>query len=176
MPRQGSFALYPQRIAAALHSCGLDVPCLRGFRSRPKRTSGGRGIMFLYVIVEEPENWDIPICKIGVTHNIDNRLSQLQVGNPRELICKIWVKFPNSGLAKQAEEIIHERLSLKCQQGEWFKISVANADVLIRRLFPQTSLNMRYWPRSDREQKRVKKDRKNNALMDKMVTGARARQ
>lgn len=58
--------------------------------------------------------------KIGSCTNLDDRLSILQTGNPRELrIIGTWRSF-NAG---ELERRLHRRLKTKRVRGEWFELT-----------------------------------------------------
>lgn len=57
--------------------------------------------------------------KIGIAANVDDRLNQMQTGNPYELRL---LKVMESANAEQDEESIHCALERYRIRGEWFKL------------------------------------------------------
>ena len=57
-------------------------------------------------------------CKIGVSMNPTHRLSELQVGNPRELYISMLFE-PRKG-PRQLEQLIHKQFGRAKLRGEWF--------------------------------------------------------
>lgn len=70
----------------------------------------------IYVIGETGTNF----YKIGRTNNINLRLMELQVGNPRELFID---RYFNTDVALLMEAIVHAHLSMYRIRGEWFNMS-----------------------------------------------------
>ena len=60
--------------------------------------------------------------KIGVAQNLDERISDLQTGNPRKLKYIALIPFLSKGRAIQAETRLHGLFSSYRQEGEWFNI------------------------------------------------------
>ena len=73
------------------------------------------GNNYLYFIVCNNE-----FVKIGITNNLDNRIKEMQTGNPYKL--KIGAYIPN--ISKTLERKIHKMFSQYRQNGEWFDIKV----------------------------------------------------
>lgn len=69
--------------------------------------------------------------KIGYTANdVYNRISQLQVGNPRKISLVYLYRFETPEMAKQAEKMCHRSLSGSEASGEWFYYGETVAAVL----------------------------------------------
>jgi hypothetical protein len=86
---------------------------------------------FVYVITDvSPEEGpgqkltNVSVVKIGFTSNdIDNRIAQLQTGNPRKLHLVYLYEFASIEMAKQAERMCHWKLKKHQSTGEWFHYS-----------------------------------------------------
>jgi len=60
--------------------------------------------------------------KIGVTRDIESRVSALQTGNPYQLICKAFIPCNDKTQAYHLESFFHKQFS-KCRMiGEWFRL------------------------------------------------------
>lgn len=65
---------------------------------------------------------NIEHIKIGYTANdVDQRIAQLQTGNPRELQIVYEYFFDTPEMAKQAERMCHVKLREHKISGEWFR-------------------------------------------------------
>ena len=85
-------------------------------------------MQLLYIIQIKNTN----IYKIGITNNLNKRLSELQVGNPSELIfVKLW-KHPQLKKIQNYERILHNyyKKSGCLIRGEWFYLSQADIKYL----------------------------------------------
>ena len=88
---------------------------------------------FIYVISEEAS----PYLKIGVTTDIERRLSGLQTGNPRKLFVADLVEFECERHAYFVESAVHSRLAGRKKQGEWFDVPVEQVTEAINRAFSE---------------------------------------
>lgn len=78
---------------------------------------------FLYIIAESPQG----PCKIGIAGNPHQRLGNMQVGNCRILtIASLWECKRRS--AEQMERLLHHLMAKQAMRGEWFDISVEEAE------------------------------------------------
>ena len=59
--------------------------------------------------------------KVGMTHNVERRMRQLQSGYPEQLTLIESIEFPSRHLAAHAERIIHKRFTNHRKRGEWFR-------------------------------------------------------
>lgn len=66
--------------------------------------------------------------KIGIAANADQRLRDLQVGNPHELTLVYKLEFASRKIAQEVEIILHRRYANDAVRGEWFS---TNAETLI---------------------------------------------
>lgn len=73
--------------------------------------------MFLYLVTNGKQDY-----KIGVAKNPNKRLSQLNVGSPNRLSFVLLAKFDKAEQAIESEKIIHDQLSNKHLNGEWFTL------------------------------------------------------
>lgn len=85
------------------------------------------------------QNGDTNQYKIGVTNNLNRRLSQLQTGCPLELkVVKIW-QHPKRKIIERYERILHRCFTAMGQKirddGEWFTLYKADVVQLCK---PQT--------------------------------------
>ena len=58
--------------------------------------------------------------KIGIADDVDARLGELQVANPRRLTILFRCPFPSRAEARAAEQDLHRRLAHLNIRGEWF--------------------------------------------------------
>ena len=70
---------------------------------------------WLYIIRMEGTNF----YKIGVTYDVDNRLLQLQAGNPVKLSVALRTKCDS---ARKTEALVHSKLQKYFVHGEWFSV------------------------------------------------------
>ena len=81
----------------------------------------------VYIIAGSPDG----PCKIGHAKNPQARLGQLQVGNHLELkIYSVWASDSISPV--EIERRVHAVFNDRWIRGEWFSVSVSEADSLIR--------------------------------------------
>ena len=79
---------------------------------------------FLYFIHEEG---NVTQFKIGFTANLEQRLSSLQTGNPRNLV--VYKTIPNSSIKKE-KEMQHFFASYHIR-GEWYQITCDMIDAVV---------------------------------------------
>ena len=95
-------------------------------RAKPARIKAApfdipSGRWFVYVVSEAVLNDYGQSCvKIGFTNNPILRLSQLKVGNPRELTVVALFGGPTRAWAKEVESIAHRLCDNKIHYREWF--------------------------------------------------------
>ena len=79
---------------------------------------------YLYIIRMEGTNF----YKIGVTHDVDKRLLQLQAGNPIKLLVVLRIKCNE---ARKKEILLHTKLQKYSVHGEWFSVDFSKiTDIL----------------------------------------------
>lgn len=72
-----------------------------------------------------------PPVKIGVTTDVDARITSLQTGNPHKLTCKALIECESRAEAYKLESYLHYKLRRFNLIGEWFKSEYFNLkDVL----------------------------------------------
>jgi hypothetical protein len=59
--------------------------------------------------------------KIGIAHDVESRLAQLQTGNPVDLALESSYEFPN---ADHVERVLHQKWASRRMRGEWFDLNV----------------------------------------------------
>ncbi|WP_177420199.1 GIY-YIG nuclease family protein [endosymbiont of Lamellibrachia barhami] len=80
--------------------------------------------MPVYFIAEnENANFDHLRVKIGVSIQIDKRVSQLQTGSPYELKLMGWIECEND---KSLEDKLHTKYKKKHAHREWFNLSASD--------------------------------------------------
>ena len=79
---------------------------------------------FLYFIHEEG---DLTQFKIGFTTNLEQRLSSLQIGNPRKLV--VYKTISNSSIKKEKE--MQDFFASYHIRGEWYRITRDMIDVVV---------------------------------------------
>lgn len=78
----------------------------------------------LVYIIAPANEWP---CKIGYAADVENRLSSLQTGNHVELM--LWSCWVSDSLTAHAiERLIHSKLGRKRIRGEWYAVSVSEAE------------------------------------------------
>lgn len=96
------------------------------------RFSNGNKIQTLYIL----QNGNTDQYKIGITDNLNRRLSQLQTGCPEELrVVKLWTHYQRK-VIKKYEMVLH-RYYEKCgcrirKNGEWFRLCRPDLDFLCK--------------------------------------------
>ena len=65
---------------------------------------------------------DSQFVKIGHTTNLKDRMTTLQIGNPRQLSLLYVIPCKNKAAAKNVEKGIHGLYSAYEENGEWFRI------------------------------------------------------
>lgn len=75
------------------------------------------GVYFIYC--DERNNSPV---KIGVTSDIENRISALQTGNPYQLFCKAFIPCVNKDQAYRLESFFHRQFKKNRMIGEWFRL------------------------------------------------------
>lgn len=73
--------------------------------------------MYLYVVTDGEH------IKIGISQNVESRLSTLQVGNTRKLHLSLTVDCGNVENAARLERLLHIRYAEFRESGEWFRMS-----------------------------------------------------
>jgi len=84
------------------------------------------GVYFIYCSDQE----NSPV-KIGVTSDIDNRISNLQTGNPYVLKCKALIPCKDKAQAYNLESYLHHRFKKKRMVGEWFRLYEVNLKAIL---------------------------------------------
>ena len=79
------------------------------------------GVYFIYCSVDK----NSPV-KIGMTSDIESRLSALQTGNPYQLFCKAFIPCHDKDQACKLEAFLHNRLKKSRMIGEWFRLDHLN--------------------------------------------------
>lgn len=75
------------------------------------------GVYFIYC----GEKNNSPV-KIGVTSDIENRVSALQTGNPYQLYCKAFIPCSGKDQAYRLESFFHRQFIKNRMVGEWFRL------------------------------------------------------
>lgn len=83
----------------------------------------------LYVVQEG----DAGPIKIGIAANAFWRVSELQAGNPRQLILRAVFEGPDKRLIFGLEQQVHKRLSEYLISGEWFSCNLDHAISVINK-------------------------------------------
>lgn len=79
---------------------------------------------FLYFI--KADGSDLA-CKVGVSSKPQNRLAQLQTGNPMRLSIHAVVRFNCRAMAFLAESAMKAALAKRKTSGEWFSVAPVDA-------------------------------------------------
>ena len=80
----------------------------------PKQTEK---ICFVYFIS------DGSYIKIGVAENIQKRIKELQIGNPKKLFLVEYLEFNYKEQAYFAEKHLHQMFAKERMSGEWFNVA-----------------------------------------------------
>jgi len=74
---------------------------------------------YIYFVQEQKKSKRAPV-KIGVAKDIDKRVAELQIGNPRDLDVVLRMGPFSEKVAYRLERDLHIRFSQKRIRGEWF--------------------------------------------------------
>ena len=74
-------------------------------------------------LVKSGDDIRAPI-KIGVAKDVDQRIYDMQTGNPSELYLITKIPFNSSRLAYHIENMLHKKFRKKRIRGEWFKWNI----------------------------------------------------
>jgi predicted GIY-YIG superfamily endonuclease len=104
-------------------------PPLEDSHHRPSLRHRGVSSSWKVIIMENNERWYVYIIqenstrniKVGYGKDVESRLSEIQVGNPRKLSIIYKEKFENQPEARKSEKILHNHLILYAIGGEWFE-------------------------------------------------------
>ena len=67
--------------------------------------------------------------KIGIAHDVESRLSQLQTGNPWPLEVIVCFYFQD---AASVERVLHQKFELARGRGEWFSLDADQVSVAVQ--------------------------------------------
>lgn len=88
-------------------------------------------IQNLVYVLRNGENLE---CKIGITDNLNRRLSQLQTGCPHNLVIEHIFYHPHREMVKKIERVLHryyEKQGKKVRSnGEWFNLTQKDINFL----------------------------------------------
>ena len=73
-------------------------------------------------------------CKIGVTGDLDKRVSQLSVASPFNVVVRHEFRMKTMDDAYEAERKIHDELKEHRVKGEWFAVSIETARNIAREI------------------------------------------
>jgi hypothetical protein len=93
-------------------------------------------VSYLYIIRETGTSY----CKVGHSAFPEERIAQLQTGNPRTLQL-VYVKLFPDKFIRQIESALHSRLKHKWCNGEWFEIDSEKIVDLIRGMYGRNSMD-----------------------------------
>lgn len=118
------------------------------------------GVYFIYC----GDQQNSPV-KIGVTSDIDNRISNLQTGNPYVLKCKALIPCKDKAQAYNLESYLHHRFKKKRMVGEWFKLYDFNLKAILddfsnSRSIPLMKQGFNVVKKASREIRQLKKQNK----------------
>lgn len=65
--------------------------------------------------------------KVGISNNVERRVSELQIGNPDITLMRTWT--PSD--ARSTERVVHARLDQHHVDGEWFNCSPSDAQDVV---------------------------------------------
>ena len=82
---------------------------------------------YLYLIQEQKKRGAI---KIGIASNVEDRLNNLQIGNPNKLKTLFTYEAKSRKHAYALENWVHRTFKKKRLNGEWFK-----HDIELKRIF-----------------------------------------
>lgn len=81
--------------------------------------------MFIYVIGTKDRKQ-----KIGISKNVNKRLTELQTGNPEKLYIHHFEEVPKDRV-RLLERKIHKEFSYKRLEGEWFNMTSEEAKHMV---------------------------------------------
>lgn len=78
--------------------------------------------MTRYIYLLSAEFDDKTLYKIGISHNVERRIKELQTGNPYKIVLKEKFKTP---YAFKIEAALHRRYKIDNIKGEWFDFDIS---------------------------------------------------
>lgn len=81
---------------------------------------------YVYMMVADAGQ-GFSFCKIGISSDLANRVSQVQTGCPMPIENVAYMQMP-AGKAREAERILHFQLKPYHTQGEWFRLNLSDPD------------------------------------------------
>ena len=93
---------------------------------------------YVYVICPETELGHV---KVGITSNIQRRLTELQTGHPERLKVYHKKQVPSRADAKRLEVMAHARMVQWRQTGEWFDVQPDFARTVVENVGMTTGLD-----------------------------------
>ena len=116
------------------------------------------GVYFIYC----GDQQNSPV-KIGVTSDIDNRIANLQTGNPYILKCKALIPCKDKAQAYNLESYLHYRFRKKRMVGEWFRLYNFNLKAILddfsdKKSSPLVKQGFNVIKKSNNEARRLKKE------------------
>jgi hypothetical protein len=90
---------------------------------REKRIRDSEDV-YVYFIREGHDHLSEGEFKIGFSVNPEERMRNLQTGNPRPLVLHSKIACPGKQFAKQLEGSLHQYFLPKPHNGEWFRVTV----------------------------------------------------
>jgi len=112
-----------------------------------------QALEFVYFIRQSASDY----VKIGIADDLDQRLSQLQVGNPVPLIVERYLVMNTKVEAEQLEKALHRLFYMKRVQGEWFLLTPEDIGSYIdsARLVTQHADKLQYEYKTQPPQRRI---------------------
>lgn len=93
------------------------------------------GVYFIYCGDKESS----PV-KVGVTSDIERRVSSLQTGNPYQLICKAFIPCDSKEQSYRLESFFHRQFRKNRMVGEWFRLHHVDMKMLLKRFNGRESM------------------------------------
>ncbi len=95
----------------------------KGIENLRKNIVEDKPVRFLYVI----KQYDTEFYKIGITNDVNTRISQLQVGSPQKLKYILSAEADMEDFMgkeiRYLEQLLHKNYSSLKIRGEWFKLT-----------------------------------------------------
>lgn len=85
-------------------------------------------IRFIYLLSAKFEENKV-LYKIGISHNVEKRIKELQTGNPYKIVLIEKFKTP---YAFKIESALHRRYKIDNIKGEWFDFNISTYSEEVR--------------------------------------------
>lgn len=125
------------------------------------------GVYFIYCGEKQTS-----LVKIGVTCDIEERVSALQTSNPFQLFCKAYIPCHDKEQAYKLESFLHNRFKKSRMIGEWFRLYHLNLKGILegfskRQATPLKKQGFNLVKKATKHSRKLQKE--NNELKNKVI-------